>query len=68
LAIRDHLRANPSVAQAYGALKKRLALQFAHDIDGYVEAKTGFLIGILREAGFSESELTENVQINRRSV
>ncbi|MGH7460974.1 MAG: GrpB family protein [Longimicrobiales bacterium] len=57
LAIRDHLRANPSAARAYGDLKKRLALEFAHDIDGYVEARTSFLASILREIGFPDDEL-----------
>jgi len=65
VAIRDHLRANPSVARAYGDLKKRLALEFAHDIDGYVEAKTSFLVGILRQIGFSENDLAEITGVNR---
>src|SRR4051794_11124858 len=59
LAIRDHLRTNPSEARAYGDLKKRLALEFAHDVDGYVEAKTAFLVGILRTLGFPEDALAE---------
>jgi GrpB-like predicted nucleotidyltransferase (UPF0157 family) len=66
LAIRDHLRANPSDARAYGELKKRLAVDFAHDIDGYVEAKTAFLVAILRRRGFPDDLVTENERINRR--
>ena len=68
LAIRDHLRANPSAARAYGDPKKRLALEYAHDSEGYVEAKTSFLIGILQEVGFSENELRNIERINRRPL
>lgn len=66
LAIRDYLRANPEEAHAYGELKKRLALEFAHDRDGYVEAKTGFLVAILRRVGFSGDALAGIERINRR--
>jgi GrpB-like predicted nucleotidyltransferase (UPF0157 family) len=66
LAIRDYLRANPSVARAYGDLKKRLAREFAHDSIRYVEAKTDFLVAILRQIGFAEDDLAEIVRINRR--
>lgn len=66
LAIRDHLRANPEAALAYGDLKRRLALDFSDDMDGYIAAKTTFLTAILRERGFSEEALAEIEQINRR--
>lgn len=68
LAVRDHLRSHPQVAEAYGALKKALVRSHAHDIDGYVEAKTGFLIGILRSAGLPDTSLAEIEQMNRRRV
>lgn len=68
LAIRDHLRANPADARAYGDLKKRLALEFADDIDGYVGAKTAFLVAILRKRGFSEDALVDIEGANRRPV
>ena len=54
------------VARAYGNLTKRLAREFENDIAGYVEAKTTFLVGILREAGFSDKELLQIERINRR--
>jgi GrpB-like predicted nucleotidyltransferase (UPF0157 family) len=66
LAIRDYLRANSSVARAYGGLKQQLARDFADDRIGYVEAKTGFLVAILRQVGFAEDDLAEVVQSNRR--
>lgn len=40
-------------------LKLQLAEQFAGNIDGYCEAKTTFILKILKERGFSESELAE---------
>ena len=45
LVVRDYLREHPSEARAYAELKKRLASQFADDIEGYVEGKTRFLLG-----------------------
>src|SRR5207244_7814251 len=53
LAVRDHLRAHPEKALAYGQLKKRLAREFTHDIDRYVYGKTDFVLGILRAAGLT---------------
>ncbi len=50
LAVRDYLRSHPEATQEYGALKKRLASEFPHDIDSYVEGKTGFLLQIFRQA------------------
>lgn len=68
LAVREYLRSHPSVARAYGDLKKRLAVDFAHDSIGYVEAKTGFLLAILQEVGFSADRLAEMAEINRREA
>lgn len=39
IAFRDFLRANPDQALAYGKLKQRLAAQFPHDIDSYIQGK-----------------------------
>jgi GrpB-like predicted nucleotidyltransferase (UPF0157 family) len=66
LAVRDHLRAHPEDVQAYGALKKRLAESFPHDIDAYVRGKTEFLIAILRVAGLSVERLAAIEQANTR--
>lgn len=66
LAIRDHLRANPDAVVEYGALKKRLADEYPDDIDGYIEGKTAFLVGILRKAGFDDTTLDEITDVNRR--
>ena len=54
LAVRDYLRAHPEAAAEYGQLKRRLARQFPHDIEGYVDGKTDFLLAIVRAAGRHE--------------
>jgi GrpB-like predicted nucleotidyltransferase (UPF0157 family) len=51
LAFRDRLRANRDVAREYGALKRRLAVEFEHDREAYTEAKTDFILATLRHAG-----------------
>jgi GrpB-like predicted nucleotidyltransferase (UPF0157 family) len=66
LAVRDYLRKHSDIAAEYGALKKRLARRFHHDIDGYLEGKTNFILGILRTAGFRREELEIIDGINRR--
>ncbi len=48
LLFRDWLRAHPTRAAEYGALKLRLAE--LHDPEGYCEAKTDFVQATLREA------------------
>ena len=49
LTLRDHMRAHPEVAAAYGALKRRLARAFPNEIDGYIEGKTAFILEILAQ-------------------
>ena len=66
LAVRDYLRRNPRVASEYGELKKRLACEHSNDIEGYVEAKSGFILGVLREVGFDRTALAEIERMNRR--
>jgi hypothetical protein len=51
--------------QAYGALKKRLAELFPHDIDAYVRGKTEFLIAVLRVAGLPAERLAAIERENR---
>jgi GrpB-like predicted nucleotidyltransferase (UPF0157 family) len=66
LAVRDHLRQNPSAVAAYAALKKRLAEQFPDDIASYISGKTDFLVELLRNAGFPEPALRTIRDANRR--
>ncbi len=50
LLFRDFLRANPDVADEYGALKKRLAELEWDDTNRYVDAKTDFIKNIENKA------------------
>ena len=66
LAVRDALRADPLLRDAYGALKRSLA----EEVDGigaYVEGKTDLLVGILASAGFTEVELEAVRAANRQA-
>jgi GrpB-like predicted nucleotidyltransferase (UPF0157 family) len=49
LLFRDYLRAHPERAAAYGALKRRLAVEFPES-RAYTEAKTPFVEGVLADA------------------
>lgn len=40
---RDYLRAHPARADAYGALKRELAVRFGADREGYTDAKSAFI-------------------------
>ena len=66
LAVRDYLRCNTRAAHAYGELKRGLAARYSQDMDGYVEAKSQFLLEILRESGFDRAALKGIEQMNRR--
>ncbi|NNF06556.1 MAG: hypothetical protein HKN21_07330 [Candidatus Eisenbacteria bacterium] len=65
MAIRDYLRLNSKAAQAYGDLKKGLAREYVQDMEGYVEGKTPFLVGILRKVGSlatpTQADVTERI-------
>ena len=66
LGVRDYLRAHPEAVVEYGKLKEALAKRFPDDIDGYIEGKTEFVLGILRKLGFSDEELAGIRSINTR--
>jgi GrpB-like predicted nucleotidyltransferase (UPF0157 family) len=50
LLFRDFLRGHPAEAQEYYLLKKRLAAEFGRDREGYTDAKTAFIEGIVARA------------------
>lgn len=68
LTLREYLRGNAGAARAYGALKKQLALRFGDDVDGYVEGKTAFIVGILGRCGLAPDTLADIERMNRRPV
>ncbi len=63
--MRDYLRTHAETAQAYGDLKKKLASQFPHDIDSYIDGKTDLILGILQQQGFSSERLAMIERANR---
>lgn len=67
LAVRDHLRTHPDTAREYAELKKQLAERFPHDIDGYADGKTDFLLRLLRAVGLPSMQLAEVERANRLS-
>lgn len=53
LLFRDYLRAHPDTAAEYYDLKEQLATDFEFEPIGYTEAKTEFIEGTLRNAGWA---------------
>ncbi len=48
LELREALREDPLLAQAFGVLKRELAARAPRDGRGFAEAKSGFIAGVLR--------------------
>lgn len=67
LALRDFLHNNPEKAKQYGELKKQLALENSFDMNLYIERKTPFITGILKEVGFDEAAIASITQENKTS-
>ena len=42
IALRDYMRAHPSIAVEYGELKERLARASPNDMDAYINGKDAF--------------------------
>ncbi len=43
LAFRDYMNSHPTLAQEYSLLKQRLAKEFPHNMDGYMDGKDMFI-------------------------
>lgn len=50
ITFRDYLNSNPSVAKEYERLKLSLLPKFKNNRDGYTDAKTAFIKGVLYDA------------------
>lgn len=50
IAFRDYLRAHPDVADAYGNLKRALAMKYCDDRIAYTIGKHDFIVDLLRRA------------------
>jgi GrpB-like predicted nucleotidyltransferase (UPF0157 family) len=48
---RDYLRTHPQACSKYEQLKEKLAVQYRLDRVAYTDAKTEFIVGILKKAG-----------------
>lgn len=57
LHLRNYLLQHPKAVEEYSHLKKQLAIQYANNIDMYVEGKTAFITAILKQSGFDENSL-----------
>ena len=68
LALREYLRKNSDSAAMYGRLKKQLAARFPNDIDNYIDGKTDFVLGVLRDMGLSDRQLAEIGAVNGLSL
>jgi GrpB-like predicted nucleotidyltransferase (UPF0157 family) len=66
LACRDYLRAHPEMAREYGELKQRLAREFPHHIESYIDGKTDLIVKILQAANFPAAQLEAIEGANRR--
>jgi len=66
LTVRDYLRAHPSDAAAYSALKNRLAAEHPYDRDAYNEGKTDFVLSILARCGFAMESLESIWKVNQK--
>jgi GrpB-like predicted nucleotidyltransferase (UPF0157 family) len=55
LAFRDWLRAHPDDAAEYGQLKQRLAEQFRHDREAYVDGKSALVERVLAQAATAQA-------------
>jgi GrpB-like predicted nucleotidyltransferase (UPF0157 family) len=66
LAVRDYLRLHRETAQAYSELKKKLAREFPHDIESYLDGKTDFLLDVLRRTGVPLVRLQAIEIVNRK--
>lgn len=50
LLFRDYLIQHPEAAVQYAQLKRRLAEQFPHDREAYLDGKSAFVEGVIRSA------------------
>ena len=51
LAFRDYLRVHPDEARRYENLKRRLVAEHATDREAYTQAKTAYVVDVMRKAG-----------------
>lgn len=67
IAVRDYLRSHPEEIAIYSDLKKQFAERFRTERGRYGEAKTEFILSILKQCGFSAEELDSIRRANQTS-
>lgn len=50
LFLKEYLNLHPKTVQEYGLLKERLAKEYPHDIDGYMNGKSYFIESVITNA------------------
>ena len=68
LTLRDHLKENPVDVRKYSKLKIDLLKKHSHDIEGYVEGKTNFILNILSQYSFDNDSLNQIHSTNHKKV
>jgi len=68
LLLKKHLSRNPDAVKKYSSLKRKLAEDYPHDIDSYVEGKTELITQFLKEEGMSTSSLNQIEEINKKNI
>lgn len=61
--LRNYLRSHPDAVIEYGELKKKLAVQYPHDINAYLDEKAPFIEQHLSKARKHQDELCDNQHI-----
>jgi len=59
MLLRDILRIDAELCRHYGELKQTLARRYPADIDRYCEAKSEFILGVLKRCGMGPAELQQ---------
>lgn len=68
LAVRDTLRANDALRDAYAAVKLDLAQQEVDGIEDYIDGKNEILQRILAAAGITEDDRGQILTVNQKPV
>lgn len=68
LALRKHLRENPSAVKAYSDIKRKLAKAYPNDIDSYIDGKTDLIVSFLEAEGMKSDDLKRIIDINKKPL
>ena len=66
ILLRERLRNDKEAVENYSKLKRELAEKFSDDIDSYIDGKTDFITGLLKEAGMKDEDVKRIESINKK--